>query len=434
MSDAIPLPPHPHLDQYKKLARDLQHACTSPDAGAFREWATRWLETLARLQGWDAASPDRRLEIERETERMTQRWQTFRSALERRARCLLVDAQFFVAREHGFASWPKFAAHVQTLTRSGTAVSNFEAAVEAIVAGDAATLRRLLRAHPELAHARSTREHQSTLLHYVSANGVEDFRQKTPSNIVEITRILLDAGVDVNATSNAYGGGSTALGLAATSLHPQRAGVQIALLEALLENGAKIEQGAAMDDGAAITGCLANGQPEAAAYLVSRGAVMNLEGAAGLGRLDVVRTFFDESGALVPDVAREQFERAFLYACGYGRLDVARFLLERGIDPNGSRGGETGLHWASLGPHPEIARLLLERRAALDVRDDVHKGTPLDWALFAWTRAEGQWRERGYELVALLLQAGAKVQRPWLETNAATQSDPRMKEILDGAS
>jgi hypothetical protein len=26
-------------------------------------------------------------------------------------RCLLADAQFFVARCHGFASWPKFAKH-----------------------------------------------------------------------------------------------------------------------------------------------------------------------------------------------------------------------------------------------------------------------------------------------------------------------------------
>ena len=55
------------------------------------------------------------------------------------------------------------------------------------------------------------------LLHYVAANGVEDFRQKTPDNIVEIAELLLDAGAEVNAESNAYGGGCTALGLVATS-------------------------------------------------------------------------------------------------------------------------------------------------------------------------------------------------------------------------
>jgi hypothetical protein len=85
------------------------------------------------------------------------------------------------------------------------------------------------------------------------------------------------------AKSNAYGGSSTALGLAATSLHPQHAGVQIALLEKLLETGANIDQGAASDSGSAIAGCLANGQPDAAAYLASRGAVMNLARAGRRG-------------------------------------------------------------------------------------------------------------------------------------------------------
>jgi len=71
---------------------------------------------------------------------------------------------------------------------------------------------------------RSTRDHHSTLLHYVSANGVEDFRQKTPPNIVEITNLLLDAGAEVDAESDAYGGGCTTLGLVATSVHPEQAG------------------------------------------------------------------------------------------------------------------------------------------------------------------------------------------------------------------
>jgi len=436
MSDALPLPVRPHLDQYKKLARDLQHACQSADAGAVLAWATRWVETLFRLQELDTSSPARRGEIDRERERIERRWQTFRRADDRQARCLLVDAQFFVAREHGFTSWPAFAAHVETLRHPDSSVSSFETAVEAIVAGDATTLRRLLRRHPELVRARSTRDHQSTLLHYVSANGVEDFRQKTPPNIVEITRILLQAGADVNATSDAYGGGSTALGLAATSLHPERAGVQIALLETLLENGAKIEQGAAADDGSAVTGCLANGQPEAARFLASRGAVLNLEGAAGLGRLDMVETFFDDSGAILPEATREQLENGFLYACGYGHSHVVGFLLERGIDPDvRNRGGETGLHWASFGPHPEVARLLLQRHAAVDVRDHRFKSTPLDWALFAWAKSDGPSRERGYDLAALLVEAGAKVHMPWLEPGAAEQArtDPRMQEILRDA-
>ena len=152
-------------------------------------------------------------------------------------------------------------------------VANFEAAADAIVSGDIATLRALLREHPGLARARSTREHRSTLLHYVSANGVEDFRQITPQNIVEITKLLLDAGADVNAESEAYGGGSTTLGLAATSIHPEQAGVQIELLELLLARGAEIEKpGLTGNQHSAVWGCLANGQGRAARFFADRGA------------------------------------------------------------------------------------------------------------------------------------------------------------------
>ncbi|MBV9181250.1 MAG: hypothetical protein JO356_08055 [Acidobacteria bacterium] len=103
-------------------------------------------------------------------------------------------------------------------------------------------MRRLLHDYPELVRLRSQRIHQAPLLHYVAANGIEDFRQKTPKNIVEIAKLLLESGAEVNAESNAYGGGPTALGLAATSVHPQRARVQEALMQILLDHGAVIDR------------------------------------------------------------------------------------------------------------------------------------------------------------------------------------------------
>ena len=217
------------------------------------------------------------------------------------ARCTLADAQFFVARCHGFASWPKFARHVEALARANSPVSKFEAAVDAIVSGDAGTLAKLLHDNPELVRARSTREHRSTLLHYVSANGVEDFRQKTPKNIVEITKLLLNAGADVNAESDAYGGRSTTLGLTATSWHPENAGVQLPLMELLIDHGAIID---GPDGGSAVNGCLHNGRGEAAEFFASRGARLDLEGAAGVGRLDVVKSFFNDDGSLKPTATR----------------------------------------------------------------------------------------------------------------------------------
>src|SRR5262249_46354124 len=104
--------------------------------------------------------------------------------------------------------------------------AEFEAAVDAVISGDADTLRRMLAANPELVRERSQREHHATLLHYVGANGVEDERQRTPRNIVEIARILLDAGADIHSIADMYGGSDT-FGLAATSCHPIDAGVQI---------------------------------------------------------------------------------------------------------------------------------------------------------------------------------------------------------------
>ena len=105
------------------------------------------------------------------------------------------------------------------------AVVRFEAAADAIVAGDLERLRRLLVDHPELIRARSVRNHRAMLLHYVGANGVEGWRQHTPPNAVEVLELLLASGAEVDATADMYGG-STTLGLMATSLHTERAGLQ----------------------------------------------------------------------------------------------------------------------------------------------------------------------------------------------------------------
>ncbi len=190
----------------------------------------------------------------------------------------LADAQFFIARVHGFASWPKFGRQVQALERGNCPDARFEAAADAVVSGDIPALERLLHEDPQLIRARSQRTHNAVLLHYVAANGVEDFRQKTPRNIVPIAKLLLDAGAEVNAESSAYGGGSTALGLVATSVHPERAGVQEQLMQILLDHGANMDKpGAAGNHHTVVEGCLWNGRGKAASFLASRGARLDLE-------------------------------------------------------------------------------------------------------------------------------------------------------------
>lgn len=373
--DALPLPPRPSLQRYRKLAKQLVKAAHSESIG---EWVRRWTDSR----------PVERFAREKLAESGPK----------------LSAAQFVIARSYGFESWPKFQKHVNALARKGSPVERFEAAADAIVNGKISVLKRLLREDPELIRARSTREHQATLLHYASANGVEQYRQKTPKNIVRIAEILLKAGADVHAAANLYGGGATTLGLAATSVFPERAGVQEALIQLLLDHGAAID--------ATVRGCLWNGRGKAAVFLAGRGAELTLETSAGVGRLDVVRSYFDK-GARVP---REEMKSGFLLACAWGRGPVVEFLLDHGADPAWCRkDGQTALHWAVIGGHLEIVKILLRRNPSLEATN-THGGTVLGQTL--WSAAHGGDAERYVAILEELLAAGAQIPEKHVPVNA----------------
>lgn len=316
-------------------------------------------------------------------------------------KCLLTRAQFQIARSYGFESWPKFSKHLLALAKSSP-VSRFEAAADAIVDGDEAVLKKLLLEDPKLVRTRSNREHGATLLHYVSANGVEYYRQKTPKNIVAITELLLDAGAEVDATANVYGGKLTTLDLAATSIFPVRAGVLEQLLQLLLDRGAKIEL-------ASVNGCLGNGRPQAAAFLAARGARLDVAGAAGVGRLDAVQR-------LIENASKEKIGEGLFYASEYGHNDVVRFLLERGADLAWSRkDGQTPLHGAVIGGHLETVRLLLKHRPPLEVAN-AYGGTAFGQAL--WSAAHGGDTETYIAILEALAEAGAKIPERHVPVNA----------------
>lgn len=269
------------------------------------------------------------------------------------------DTRQKLALEHGFATWTVFAAHIAALADPNSAVSRFEAAADAIVSGGAATLERLLAADPSLMRARSTRVHGATLLHYAGANGFENWRQKTPSNAVEILCILLRAGAEVDAGGTMYGLGTT-LGLVATSVWPKLAGVQNELLRVLLEAGAS-------PDGAPggwnpLDAALANGRPEAAVFLAQHGARVSFIGAAGIGRVDLLQQFFASGRPSQHDI-----DIGFGHACQYGRLAVAEYLLGNGADLRFEEGvGMPPLHWAIVGEQIDVVKLLVARGADLN--------------------------------------------------------------------
>jgi hypothetical protein len=428
--EALPLPSRPNREQYRKLAKDLVTSCRSGDAGAIEAWAARWIDRLAVLHGHPRTLRTSS-EIRAAAERVAQFARSRFAGPP--APCSLTAAQFVLARAHGFASWPKFMTHIESLGRTESPVSAFEAAVEAVVTGNASALAHLLREHPALARARSTREHGATLLHYVSANGVEGFHQLSPSNSDGIARMLLAAGADVDATIDVYEGKCTPLGLVATSSPPFDAGVQRRVIDVLLDHGARMDRrGAVGHDAPLLLGCLANGQPHAAEHLADRGAPVDLVAAAGLGRLDRVRALVKSSGAGDAVPTRERLLEAFSFAVAYGRLDVVEFLLQSGIEVDaeirGFGDGHTALHVAAFQGHRQLVTLLLRRGARVDAIDRTWKTPPLSWALTGWSRKPVP---AHYGIVAELVAAGARVTPGVLEWDSV-RADPKMMAALTG--
>ena len=394
--DVLPFPPRPDLEQYRKRAKDLVKACR---AGAVDAWATRWVERLRELH----PDPSPRASS-RGAERLARQLAEFARERLTAADCALSEAQFVIARAQGFASWPRLVEHLEGLAVPASPVSAFEQAVDAIVAGDLPALERLLARDPSLVRARSSRGHHATLLHYVSANGVENYRQQTPADIVAIARRLLEAGAEVDAEADVYGGGATPLGLVVTSAHPRKAGVQNQLADLLLDRGARLDPGA-------VRSCLMNGCPEAAAHLVERGAPVGLEEAAGIGRLDLLAPHFDPPAVVPPAAAAA----ALMMASWYDRREVVTFLLDRGVDvgARAPKDGNTALHIAAYQGSAPLVELLLARGAPVNVNDAVYGTPPLVWALHAWL-VDG--REGDHpRVLRLLAGAGARVESEWLD-------------------
>jgi ankyrin repeat protein len=418
--DTLPLPPRPSLEQYEKRAKDLVKAARSEDPSATRLWVTEWVGALAGSKGV-TITPFVQGSFTRAVE-----------AIERDVRAklaasdapgtpfTLADAQLLIARAHAFESWADFIHHVERLSGGDAGGQEFETAVDAVVGGELPALEALVRRHPALIGARSARTHRATLLHYVAANGVEDFRQRTPPNAVAIAKLLLEAGAEVDALANTYGGGTaqTTMNLLVSSTHPARAGLQVPLAETLLDFGAAIN--GLDDDGSPLMTALAFGYIETAEALARRGArVDHILPAAALGRVDLVRAFVADGGGarsslVAPDWLglssdpKAHMALAFVWACAFGRTAVVELLLDDGVDVAAKdSGGMTGLHWAAANGHLDIVTLLLARGAPLEARN-AHGGTVLGSTLyFAGCYPD----DIEYYLAAIetLLAAGAEV-------------------------
>lgn len=350
MSDIAPLPFSASLAEYHTLAEQALAAFEAGDDAV--AWRVKWEHP--RFRGKHVSEV-------------------------REARLDLDDARLLVAQMHAFDRWDDLAAFTDAVTHD-RGVLRFETAVDAIAGGDGHTLEALLREDPSLPGARSIRRHHATLLHYIAANGVEGWRQRTPRNALEIARLLLDAGADPNALADMYDAQCTTLSMLVSSAPPADAGLQLPLAELLVERGASLEAPGSRWNATVLTALVFGYLDTARALAVHDVAIRDVAVAAGLGLLG-------DTARLLPSADAGARQAALVLACMHGHVRVARLLLDAGVDPNqynpdGFHSHSTALHQAVWANQEEIVRLLVERGTRLDLRDHVYDGTPLDWAVY----------------------------------------------------
>ena len=360
---------------------------------------------------------------------------------------VLADAQLVIARENGFPSWTKLKQHTEATRKE---LTPFDQAVQSIIHRNAVTLRHLLSQEPELIRVRSASSHRSALLHYVAANGVESELQESPPNAVEVAQILLDAGAEVDATAEFYGGGpqQTTMNALVTSVWPYLAGVQVDLVNVLLDAGAAID--GLVNDGSPVRGALKFGYVDAARTLERRGCrIDRLDVASGLGRVDLMESILGETGR---EQEREVLESSFKLACGNGQIEAAGLLLQHGVGIDWQLEGQgTGLHQAIL--HGEggeaqngrldMVRFLIESGADQNVRHGKYDATAIDFASYNGRTEiveylvsqgatdvdealDGAARQGHPDTAKILLQAGAK---PRQVTLADLEADEKMDMV-----
>lgn len=207
-----------------------------------------------------------------------------------RADFALSDAQLVIAREHDFPSWPKLKEHIESLRADpGDGADAVEQFKDAVTDRDAGRVSALLKRYPSLA------EQVNTPLFAFDSPAIVVSRENRA-----LVDVLLEHGADINARSQWWAGGFGVL------------------------------------DGA---------DPEVGAYLISRGAIVDVHAAAGLGMLDRIEELIRETPELVN---------------------------AKGGD------GQRPLHFAQT---PEMIDFLLDHGAEIDARDVDHESTPAQYAV-----------------------------------------------------
>ncbi len=285
--------------------------------------------------------------------------------------------------------------------------THFRDAVSAIDAGDVVTLQRLITANPALVGERLASPgawlrdsvggaldgvfQRPYLLWFVAEDPVRN--GKLPANTAAVARAIIDAARH-EAVSTLQEQLDYALTLVSWSWIARQCGVQIELIDALVDAGA-------VADGNP-NKALVNGNLAAARHLLERGAKPTLAAALCLEQ-------WDDVDRLVATANEHQKQFSFVLSALNGKADALRRMIRVGVDVNApsadlySHG--TPLHHAVCSGSLEAVVVLVEAGAELDRKDSVWGGTPLGWAEYYLSDGQGDRPGKQYAEIAAYLRA-----------------------------
>lgn len=269
----------------------------------------------------------------------------------------------------------------------------FLQAVNALDAGRLDELRELVANNPRLLRDPLLTPGESGyfkdpyLIWFVADNPIRN--AKLPSNIVDALRFLIDA-VKREAPDTYLNQINYTLGLVATGRIPREYGVQIPMMEVL------VDAGAVPGDG---MGAIAHGNPEAARWLIDHGGELTLATA-------LLLNYKNDIEPLTINADKPAKLTALTAAAFYGNAAIVKYLINTGLDPNGYPDIHSGFHSHGTPLHQAVSsasldtvRLLVNAGAQLDVTDKIYDGTPLDWASHMYAEAGSETEKAAYAAI-----------------------------------
>src|SRR5216683_1701516 len=401
------LPERPDLGQLRRQAKELRDAARRGDAAAVERFSRHH---PAALQG--VAS--------------------------------LASAQLVIARELGFASWPRLKAAIDSAADAGRRVQAFVSAVidgrlhqardifgadpdiarrgllAATVLGDAEAVREVLAADPAAAVAIDEERGWPPLL-YACYSRWPQIDPGRESGMAEVVRLLLDAGASPNTNDGDRTRYRSALRGSVELNNP-------GITEMLLDAGA--DPRATGEDGmSALRLAVRAGREDTAALLRAAGApddctdVDRFIGACLTGD----RQAAERLAADHPDLRgrlTDQDHAVIVEAAASRPAETIALMLDLGFSPRARRFGDEPLHNAAYHGNAATVGVLLGAGADIDARDGRFDSTPLAFATVGSREQAGRpgdW----ITTIRLLIEAGAAREGVWIP------GKPPSEEVMD---